>query len=165
MDATYAYLAGAIDIDGFISIACRISKSQGRPGGSRYFARIGLSDASPIVPELLHSLFPGTLARSHPKQATYTAFHIWAAEGEKAREPLVRLLPHLRLKRRHAELALELTDLIKNQNKGRCSTDPLSVEEEVARLRLYEEVKRLNAVRSRRKHRVEAETTASPRIN
>jgi hypothetical protein len=99
MEAIYAYLAGAIDIDGFISIACRNPKSQGRPAGSRYFARIGLSDASPIVPELLNSLFRGTLVWSHPKKAWYTAFYMWAVEGQKAREPLVRLLPHLRIKR------------------------------------------------------------------
>jgi len=164
MEATYAYLAGALDIDGFISIRRRILKSRGGPAGSHYCARIGLSDASPIVPELLHSIFPGTLARSHPKKPSYTAFYMWEVEGQKAREPLVRLLPHLRLKRRHAELALELIDLMEKQNKERCSRDPLSVEEEDARRRLYEEVKRLNAMRSRRKHRVEAETAALHRI-
>src|SRR5262249_25485052 len=116
MEATYAYLAGALDIDGFISIRRRILKSRGGPAGSHYCARIGLSDASPIVPELLHSIFPGTLARSHPKKPSYTAFYMWEVEGQKAREPLVRLLPHLRLKRRHAELALELIDLMEKQN-------------------------------------------------
>jgi hypothetical protein len=65
---------------------------------------------------------------------------MWVGERQKAREPLVRLMQYLRLKRRHAELALELMDLVEKQNLGRFRMGPLSVEEEVARLRLYDEV-------------------------
>ena len=156
METTYAYLAGAIDIDGFIYIARRKGTRQDGQGGIQYFARIGLSDASPVVPNLLQALFPGRVSQSRPKKSSYAAFYIWEADHQQAREPLLRMLPNLRLKRRHAELALELMDLIESQNAGRSMTKPLSAEQDATRRRLYEEVARLNAARSRRKYRVEA---------
>jgi hypothetical protein len=37
---------------------------------------------------------------------------MWEAANQNAREPLARLLPYLRLKRRQAELALSLITLL-----------------------------------------------------
>jgi hypothetical protein len=153
MELTYAYLAGVIDIDGFISIALRPGQRDGHVG---YYVRIGLSDASPVVPNLLHTLFSGRLCEIKPKKLSYAHCYLWEAESRQAREPLLRLLPHLRLKRRHAERALELMDLIEQQNVGRFKSTPLDAEQEAARRRLYEEVALLNSERRRRKFRVEA---------
>ena len=150
MEMTYAYLAGAIDIDGFISIDRRTGSH------GRYSARIGISDTSPVVPKLLHSLFRGRLSEIVPKKSSYARVYLWEAQHQQAREPLFRLLPYLRLKRRHAELALTLMDLVERQNVGRFRSEPLSAEEDAARRRLYEEVARLNEGRRRRKHRVHA---------
>jgi hypothetical protein len=151
METTYAYLAGAIDIDGFIAIDRRLGRQQ-----MQYHARIGLSDASPVLPNLLHALFPGRLHEIRPKKSSYATAYLWEATHQQAREPLLRLMPHLRLKRRHAELALALMDLIEHQNAGRSTSKPLAEEEDATRRRLYEEVARLNSGRRRRKHRVEA---------
>ena len=151
METTYAYLAGAIDIDGFISIDRR-----GGRQGMGYHARIGISDTSPVVPKLLHGLFAGRLFEIAPKKSSYARFYLWEAQHQHAREPLLRLLPYLRLKRRHAELALTLIDLVERQNVGRFLSKPLSAEEDAARSRLYEEVARLNEGRRRRRHRVHA---------
>jgi hypothetical protein len=157
METTYAYLAGVIDIDGFISVARRPSRrGEGQAG---YYARIGLSDTSPVVPKLLHALFPGRLSEVRPKKSSYSRFYLWEAEHHQARAPLLRLLPHFRLKRRHAELALALMDLVEQENAGRSMSKPLNAEQDAARRRLYEEVAHLNATRSRRKHRVEAPLT------
>src|SRR5258708_5857758 len=156
MDTTYAYLAGVIDVDGFISIARR---KVARLGEFRYFGRIGFSDQSPVLPTLLQELFQGSLSQSRPRKASYTAFYVWEAEHRQAREPLVRLLPHLRLKRRLAELTLELIEVVEQQDAERSRTKPLSVEEDAARRVLYEEVARLNAGRRRRKYRLEAPST------
>jgi|SRR5712671_4100883 hypothetical protein len=151
METTYAYLAGALDIDGFISIDRRAGRL-----GMGYRARIGISDTSPVVPKLLHSLFRGRLSEIAPKKSSYAHSYLWEAEHQQAREPLSRLLPYLRLKRPHAELALTLIDLVERQNVGRFLSKPLSAEEDAARRRLYDEVARLNAGRRRRKHRVHA---------
>jgi hypothetical protein len=151
METTYAYLAGAIDLDGFISIDRRAGRQ-----GMGYRPRIGISDTSPVVPKLLHSLFQGRLFEIAPKKSSYAHFYLWEAQHQHAREPLLRLLPYLRLKRRHAELALTLMDLVERQNVGRFRSEPLSAEEDAARRRLYEEVARLNEGRRRRRHRVHA---------
>jgi hypothetical protein len=91
-----------------------------------------LSDASPVVPNLLHTLFSGRLCEIKPKMSSYAHYYLWEAERRQAREPLLRLLPHLRLKRRHAERALELLDLIEQQNVGRFTSTPLDAEQEAA---------------------------------
>jgi hypothetical protein len=143
METTCAYLAGAIDIDGFISIDRRAGRQ-----GIGYRVRIGISDTSPVVPNLLHGLFAGRLFEIAPKKSSYAHFYMWEAEHHQAREPLLRLLPHFRLKRRHAELALALMDLVEQQNAG--------AEQDAERRRLYEEMAILNAGRRRRKHRVQA---------
>ena len=113
---------------------------------------------SPVVPNLLQAVFPGRLSKSRPKKLSYATFYMWEADHQQAREPLLRLLPHLRLKRRHAELVLTLMDLAEQQNAGRFMNKPLSAEQDAARRRLYEEVARLNAEHRRRKYRVEAPT-------
>jgi hypothetical protein len=119
MEITYAYLAGAVDVDGFISIS-----RQSRVERFHYFATVGFSDVSPIVPNLLHEVFPGHLYQSQPKRPTNTASYFWIATRTRAREPLLRFLPHLRLKRRQAELTLELIDLMEQQNAARSTNKP-----------------------------------------
>ena len=60
METLFAYLAGAIDIDGRIFIA-RAQGYRRRLDGRQvpyYIATIALSDLSPIVPELLAGTFP-----------------------------------------------------------------------------------------------------------
>jgi hypothetical protein len=153
MEMTYAYLAGVIDIGGVITIARRKDLRLGQLG---YYARIALTDPSPVAPKLLHSLFPGRLSQSRPTKASYSPFWLWEADHSQAREPLLRLLPHLRLKQRQAELALTLMGLVEQQNVGRPRSKLLGAEQQAARQRLYEEVARLNSAYDSRKRRVQA---------
>jgi hypothetical protein len=80
METTYAYLAGAIDIDGFISIDRRAGRQ-----GMGYRVRIGISDTSPVVPKLLHELFAGRLLEIPPKKSSYARFYMWEAEHRASR--------------------------------------------------------------------------------
>src|SRR5713101_5802359 len=102
METLYAYLAGVIDMEGYIFIARRIRYPHRNDGRETayYVPTIGISDTSRIIPDLLQSTFPARRRQFHPKNAKHTSFHWWDAEFQKAREPLVCLLPHLRLKRR-----------------------------------------------------------------
>jgi hypothetical protein len=43
---------------------------------------------------------------------------MWKAVNQSAHEPVVRLLPYLRLKHRQAELALTLITMIKHEKAG-----------------------------------------------
>ena len=67
---------------------------------------------------------------------------MWEAVNQSAHEPVVRLLPYLRLKHRQAELALTLITLIKHEKAG--SGRPLTDEQEQARRLLFEEAQLLN---------------------
>jgi len=138
METTYAYLAGIIDIHGFISINRRKSD-----GG--YATRIGLSDISPIIPNLAFAIFAGRVYQSPPRQPTYHAFYMWEATHQQAREPLARLKPYLRLKQRHAEIALQMLGFHHFHARS------VSVENRAERQRLFEEMERLNRNRRRRK--------------
>ena len=97
METLYAYLAGAIDIDGRIVIARRFGHR--RTDGRKvpyYGATISLSDSSPIVPDLLQATFPARRLQYEAKNRTQTAWHMWEAVNHSAHEPMVRLLPYLR---------------------------------------------------------------------
>ena len=154
MDMTYAYLAGAIDADGFISIGRKTGYRRKRDGRevTYYIVKIGLSETSPIIPDLLQSIFPAWRGEHQPKNPGHKRWHIWQATNQKAREPLTRLLPHLKLKHRQAETAIALLDLMAEQNAGRFMATPLTTEQELARARLYAQVTTLNSPRNRRKH-------------
>src|SRR5262249_56867500 len=85
------------------------------------------------------------------KNRSHRKWHMWEAVGQKAQEPLIRLLPHLRIKRRQAELALSLITLMQSDKAG--SARPLSQEQAQARRFLYEEVSALNASRPQQTYR------------
>ena len=145
METLYAYLAGAIDTDGRISI----SRDRGYRRGDRqityYSPVITLSDSDPVLPDLLQATFPARRLQYEAKNRSHRAWHMWEAAGQKAQEPLMRLLPHLRIKRRQAELAWSLITLMQSDKAG--SARPLSEEQEQARRLLYEQVRSLNASR------------------
>jgi hypothetical protein len=150
METLYAYLAGAIDIDGRIIIE-RVQGYRRRSDGrqvSYYKATIRLSDSSPMLPDLLQATFPARRLQYEAKNRKQAEWHTWEAVNQSAHEPVVRLLPYLRLKHRQAELALTLITLIEHE-KGR----PLSDEQEQARHRLFEEAWLLNDSRPRRMYR------------
>ena len=153
METLYAYLAGAIDIDGRIVIE-RVHGYRRRSDGrqvSYYKATIKLSDSSPMLPDLLQATFPARRLQYEAKNRKQAEWHMWEAVNQSAHEPVVRLLPYLRLKHRQAELALTLITLIKHEKAG--SGRPLTDEQEQARHRLFEEARLLNDSRPRRMYR------------
>jgi hypothetical protein len=154
METTCAYLAGAVDADGFISIGRKVGYRRKKDGRTvtYYVVKIGLSETSPIIPDLLQSMFPAWRGEHQPKNPLHKRWHIWQATNHKAKEPLERLLPYLRLKGQQAQLALDLIDLMARQNSGRFMAKPLTVDEEAARAALYEAVTTLNDPRNRRVH-------------
>jgi hypothetical protein len=152
METLYAYLAGAIDVDGRVSInraldyRCRVGQRK-----SYYTATIALSDTDPVLPDLLQATFPASRLEYEAKNRKQMAWHMWEAVGLKAHEPLLCLLPYLRIRRRQAELALSLIALKQHDKAG--GARPLTHEQEHARHLLYEEVTRLNASRPKRVYR------------
>lgn len=147
MDTTYAYLAGTIDADGFITV----SKIKGGAGGrtaAYYYPRVGLAEIHPVVPELLRDTFGGSIHIHTPANPRHRPWYGWRAEGPKAAAALRLLLPHLRLKRRQAELAIQLAERVSALASGH----PKSAEEMAARAQIWREIGALNDPRNRRVH-------------
>jgi hypothetical protein len=99
----------------------------------------------------LQATFPARRLQYEAKNRTQAAWHMWEAVNHSAHEPMVRLLPYLRVKRRQAELALTLINLIERERAG--SARPLTAEQEQARGLLYEEALLLNETRPNRTYR------------
>jgi hypothetical protein len=144
-----AYLAGAIDLDGRIFI--RRARREGIQAIDYYSAVIALSDSDPTIPDLLQATFPARRVQYDARNRKQRAWHMWEAVGQSAQEPLIRLLPYLRIRHRQAELALALITLMQRDKAG--SGRSLSNEQKEARRQLYEEVMLLNSSRPQRTHR------------
>jgi hypothetical protein len=164
METLYAYLAAAIDIDGYIFIVRRFRYPRRQDGleTAYYIPTIGISGKSPTIPELFQATFPARHKEFRPKSPQHSGWHWWEAEFQKAREPLLCLLPHLRIKRRQAELTLSLLNLMDEQNPGH-ALNRLSLEQHQARQSLYEEVTKLNGPRSRLKYHMKSALDRSAR--
>jgi len=150
MDTLYAYLAGAIDIDGRVFIR-RAQRKDQRQIKYYYSAAVALSDSDPTLPDLLQATFPARRMQYEAKNRKQRAWHMWEAVGQSAEEPLVCLLPYLRIRRRQAELALSLITLMQGDKAGRGRA--LSDEQKEATRQLYEQVMLLNSPRPQRTHR------------
>src|SRR5262249_8164727 len=116
-----------------------------------YSAVITLSDSDPVLPDLLQATFPARRLQYEAKNRSHREWHMWEAVGQSAQEPLIRLLPYLRIKQRQAELGLSLLSLMQSDKAG--SARPLSEEQERARRLLYEQVRSLNASRLQQTYR------------
>lgn len=154
MEVLYAYLAGAIDADGFVSVGRKIGHRRRANGEAvcYYVVKLGLSETNPTIPDLLQQTFPAWRGSYQPRNPAHKRWHIWQATNGKAREPLLRLGPHLRLKRQQAALAVELLDIMAEQNRARFMGNRLTIEQEAARHAIYMRVTQLNAPRNRRVH-------------
>jgi hypothetical protein len=154
MENTYAYLAGVIDSDGYITVS-RKRSSYVKKDGTRslyYEVRVGLGQTNEIIPDLFNSVFPGYRGSHQPKNPMHKKWFIWQAFNEKAREPLVRMLPYLRLKIVQAEACLRLLDMMDEQNIGRFMAISLTEEQVADRHAIYSQVTQLNSPRNRRVH-------------
>jgi hypothetical protein len=151
METLYAYLAGAIDTRGRISISRAGGNRRGGREMAYYSAVVSLSDSDSVLPDLLQATFTARRLQYEAKNRSHRAWHMWEAVGQSAREPLIRLLPYLRIRRRQAELALSLITLMQSDKAG--SARPLSEEQQQARRLLYEQVRSLNASRPQQTYR------------
>jgi hypothetical protein len=155
METLYAYLAAAIDIDGYVLIVRRKRYAHRQDGvvPPRYIPTVGISNTTATIPDLFQATFPARRREFQPKNPKHRGWHWWEAEFQKARAPLLCLLPHLRIKRRQAELTLSFLNLMAPSNPGHVR-NRLDAEQLRAREVLYDEVTQLNGPRPRLKYRV-----------
>lgn len=148
----HAYCAGAIDSDGWISIY-RSHRTVGKRYAHKptYFcAKLGFTNTSRIVPDLLKAAFGGSFYR-YDRSPNKDMF-VWEVDGKKAIIFITAILPYLQMKRRQAELALQLIRIIQEQYAEikRTQKPPYHITEEMNEKRkaIWEECSKLNNPRS-----------------
>lgn len=109
MKTTLAYLAGAIDADGYFGIKRWMVKCK---TGSfpRFVCRVGLAEVTPEIPRLLSKTLGGSLRvdrRSH-RHDGWQDMWVWSVDSRIAAYSAKKLIPFLRLKKRQAKLLLAL---------------------------------------------------------
>lgn len=100
-----AYAAGLVDGEGCISI--------GKNGGLSYSAlvQIGMTEKALPVLRQMHAQYGGALKESRKATDRWAVAWIWTVIGHDARPFLLKIKPHLLLKREQAALALALEEL------------------------------------------------------
>ncbi len=110
MSATLAYLAGAMDSDGCISIKkstyhIRVRKDA---GNAVYSERLSLKQVTPQIPELLAITFGGVVKLRGAQTENGKPLYTWVVTDKVAALAAERLLPYLLVKRPQAERVAEL---------------------------------------------------------
>ena len=107
---TLAYLAGAIDSDGYISIKRSSYHRRVRldAHNNLYQEVIGLKQVTREVPQLLLATFGGHCRLEKPWTANSRPLYSYVATDKHAAEACRLLLPYLRVKHDQAEAVLEL---------------------------------------------------------
>lgn len=104
---TLAYLAGMIDADGFIS-----AHKRNHNGRIYCGPLIGIAGTDPAPHQLAHSVWGGSLTAYTPKNPKHRLQHQWQCVGLRAATAIKDILPYLLTKRRQAEIAIEMWEMI-----------------------------------------------------
>jgi len=134
-----AYLAGIIDGEGSIS-ACRINKAS----VVQFQVTVNMTDREPI--DLLVYFYGGhTYEYRNPKHPNWRKQYRWQATSEHGARLLRDILPHLRIKKRQAEVYLKARATFElHRSKTFPSIQILNREDVMKRLAYMEELRRLN---------------------
>lgn len=108
MSNNLAYVAGLIDGDGSVGVACQ--KRGGQKDRRSYYASVTIGMTEPAKPilEWIHKEWGGSLHSHKTAGENECPSWQWRVTGDKAQAILRKLLPHLRLKGPQARLALEV---------------------------------------------------------
>lgn len=155
---TLAYIAGAIDADGHITVTRSLRKKGKRytHAPTYYHPRIGYTSTSQIVPKLIQMTFGGAVHQYQPKNPAHRRVYIWSVSTHACGVVAAALIPHLRQKKRQAEHLVALCTLISTQHEIQKQTQKppyrITAEQLAAREVLWLAVTELNEPRNRRVH-------------
>lgn len=110
--STFAYLAGAMDSDGYFTIkkSTYHRRVRGDAVNAVYSEKIGLHQVTPHIPDLLCEMFGGYSYLAPPQKENGRPMYRWDITDTNAAEACRQLLPYLRVKRTQAETLLELRE-------------------------------------------------------
>lgn len=117
----FAYLAGVIDSDGYITSACTVYK-----GRRSVAASIGITGTNRAPHDLAASIFGGNINGYAVKgaQTGRRVNYMWQRYGRRAVPVIEAVLPYLRVKADQAHLALHLQELVNEAREMRTCDDP-----------------------------------------
>ena len=109
-ETTKAYLAGILDADGYFTIKRSTYHMRVRGDSSVpvFSEKVGMKQVVPIAIDLLHEYFGGYKRIEKPSAKNGKPLHAWSVTDKKACNLVRTLLPYLRIKRKQAELLIEL---------------------------------------------------------
>lgn len=148
-----SYLAGVIDSDGFLTIkrntySVRIKKDSKRP---YYCERIGLKQTSPLVVDIIHQNFGGSRTVQKPNTKNGKVLYSIDIRNNKANAFIRAIFPYLIIKKRQAEILIELRKHISGGRLGRAvnsNRQVVSDEQISEREKMVNEIKSLNDTRN-----------------
>ena len=169
METLIAYFAGAIDADGYFSIQ-KTQRTKGERHSHRpiyYEARVGFTGTlGDEVQQLLKETFGGGVYYHQPKNPRYKKWAAWQVTGKNAGAAAEVLIPHLRMKRRQAELIVEFVAVLARQKAEMQASQkpPYRITEAMAneREQYWLNISQLNAPRNRRVYMVADELEGHP---
>lgn len=148
----YAYFAGAIDADGFISIQKTVRKSKSGALHAYYNAKIGLTSVSnTVVLNLLKDNFGGSIYSYKPSNPKARPWSVWQTSDKQARDILVTLQPFFIAKKQQAGLVIDFVNICDAQWQliKRSQKAPYRITAEMLALRehYWEQVAVLNSIK------------------
>jgi hypothetical protein len=153
-----AYLAGAIDADGHITIQRSLRKvgKRYRHRPTYYFPKMGYTSTNGAVPDLLKQTFGGAVHHYRPSNARHKPVQVWYIGTAQCGIAARLLTPFLRQKVEQAVLVAELCEIIARQHIEQTQTQKppyrITPEHLAVRERYWEEVTLLNEPSNRRVH-------------
>jgi hypothetical protein len=150
----YAYFAGAIDADGFISIQKTVRKNKAMMPHIYYSAKIGLTSTNnSTVLNLLKENFGGTVNSYKPSNPNHRPWGVWQTSDKHARDILEVLQPYFMAKKKQAEIVIDFVNICEAQwQLIRCTQKaPYHITDEMFALRehYWEQVAVLNSIKKR----------------
>jgi hypothetical protein len=132
-----AYCAGVVDSDGTIGVHVNwYAVRRANPDSKQptYQPRVTVKQVERGAVDVLHGLFGGSLSIDGRRDGRARPLYRWGVSCAAARPVLAGLLPHLRIKARQAELALELCDLNARPRRLTFDVPEVAPDEEVVAL-------------------------------
>lgn len=156
----FAYLAGALDADGHITVTRSLRKKGKRytHAPTYYHPRIGYTSTERIVPDLFKATFGGSIHEHQPKNKDYKRVFMWMVGTADVIKVASSLEPYLRQKKAQAQIVQLLCKIIAEQHAEQKLTQKppyrITPAQLAVREAMWESIAALNQPRNRRVHGV-----------
>ena len=142
----YAYTAGCIDCDGWISIK-KVNTTREKEKTPRYKLEVGLNGKDGRVQQFLYGKWGGSIqyldrsSKDIGRAINGTYIYVWKINSLKAMEMLKKIQPYLRYKKDQAEIAIRFQGHLQKAGSPKISKHELEIREN-----LYQECKKLKSI-------------------